>query len=141
MADTKYTARMALTDLINGKNTDKVKEWAKGEIEKLDKKNAKRKTASGEIKAENKEIAEAILSALANGSMISTDLAKAIGQSVPKTNGVAGEMCKIGMLTKTKVKVKGKGEQTSYSLVATTEVADEDEDDVDTDTVTEDTAD
>ena len=139
MADTKYTARMALTDLINGKNTDKVKEWAKGEIEKLDKKNAKRKAAEGEIKAENKPIADTILSALANGSMLSTDLAKAIGQSVPKTNGVAGEMVKLGMLTKTKVKVKGKGDQTSYSLVATTEVADEDE--VDTDTVAEDTAD
>ena len=141
MADTKYTARMALTDLINGKNTDKVKEWAKGEIEKLDKKNAKRKAAEGEIKAENKPIADTILSALANGSMLSTDLAKAIGQSVPKTNGVAGEMVKLGMLTKTKVKVKGKGDQTSYSLVATTEVADEGEDEVDTDTVAEDTVD
>ena len=137
MADTKYTARMALTDLINGKNTDKVKEWAKGEIEKLDKKNAKRKAAEGEIKAENKPIADAILVALANGSMLSTDLAKAIGQSTQKTNGVAGEMAKLGMLTKTKVKVKGKGEQTSYSLVAT-DVADEDEGD--TDTATNDTA-
>ena len=128
MADTKYTARMALTDLINGKNTDKVKEWAKGEIDKLDKKNAKRKAAEGEIKAENKPIADAILVALANGSMLSTDLAKTIGQTSQKTNGVAGEMVKLGMLTKTKVKVKGKGEQTSYSLVAVdTPTADEDE--------------
>jgi hypothetical protein len=141
MADTKYTARMALTDLINGTNTDKVKEWARGEIDKLDKKNAKRKTAEGEIKAENKEIAQAILNALANGSMLSTDLAKTIGQSVPKTNGVAGEMVKLGMLTKTKVKVKGKGDQTSYSLVVVdTPTADEDEV-ADTDEVAEDTAD
>jgi hypothetical protein len=141
MADTKYTARMALTDLINDKNIDKVKEWAKGEIDKLDKKNAKRKTAEGEIKAENKEIAQAILNALANGSMPSTDLAKTIGQSVPKTNGVAGEMVKLGMLTKTKVKVKGKGDQTSYSLVVVdTPTADEDKV-ADTDEVAEDTAD
>ena len=130
MADTKYTARMALTDLINGKNTDKVKEWARGEIEKLDKKNAKRKTAEGEIKAENKEIAEAILKALANGSMVSPDLAKAIGQNTQKTNGVAGEMVKLGMLTKTKVKVKGKGDLTSYSLVVVdTSTADEGDED------------
>ena len=144
MAEIKYTARMALTDLINGKNMDKVKAWAENEISKLDKKNAKRKTAEGEIKAENKEIAEAILSALANGSMLSPDLAKAIGQSVPKTNGVAGEMWKLGMLTKTKVKVKGKGELTSYSLVVVdTPTADEEEvteEVADTEEVVEDSA-
>ena len=137
MAD-KMTNRQALTLVANGNLNDEVKAWALGEIAKLDKKNAKRKAAEGEIKAENKPIADAILVALANGSMLSTDLAKTIGQTSQKTNGVAGEMVKLGMLTKTKVKVKGKGEQTSYSLVAT-EVADEDE--VDTDTVAEDTAD
>lgn len=128
MAEIKYTARMALTDLIDGKDMDKVKAWAKNEITKLDKKNAKRKTAEGEIKAENKEIAQTILNTLANGSMLSADLAKAIGQTTQKTNGVAGEMVKLGMLTKSKAKVKGKGEQTSYSLVvADTPTADEDE--------------
>lgn len=95
---------------------------ALAEIGKLDKKNAKRKATEGEIKADNKPIAEAILTALANGSMISSDLAKAIGQSTQKTNGVAGEMVKLGMLTKTKVKVKNKGEVTAYALaVADTE--------------------
>ena len=131
MAEIKYTARMALTDLINGKNIDKVKEWAKNEIAKLDKKNEKRKTADGEIKAENKPIADAILATLANGAMLSTDLAKFINQTTQKTNGVAGEMVKLGMLTKSKVKVKGKGELTSYSLVvAKTPTADEGEGEV-----------
>ena len=127
MAEIKYTARMALTDLINGKNMDKVKAWAENEIAKLDKKNAKRKAAEGEIKAENKPIAEAIIKALANGSMISSTLAMTIGQTTQKTNGVAGEMVKLGMLTKEKVKVKNKGEQTAYSLVTTAEVVDEEE--------------
>ena len=124
MAEIKYTSRMALTDIINGTNTDKVKTWAEGEIAKLDKKNAKRKAEAGQVKEENKPIAEAIVKALANGSMLSVDLANAIGQSVQKTNGVAGEMFKIGTITKTKVKVKGKGEQTAYSL-PTDEVAEE----------------
>jgi predicted transcriptional regulator len=123
----KFTNRMGFTAIVNGKITEEVIKWAEGEIAKLDKKNAKRKAPNGEIKAENKEIAEAILSALANGSMLSTDLAKSIGQNTQKTNGVAGEMVKLGMLTKTKVKVKGKGELTSYSLVPTAEVADEGE--------------
>ena len=123
----KFTSRMALTLVANGNITEEVKAWALAEIGKLDKKNAKRKSAEGEIKAENKPIAEAILSALANGSMLSTDLAKAIGQSTQKTNGVAGEMCKIGTLVKDKVKVKGKGEQTTYTLalIPTDEAVDE----------------
>ena len=127
MAENKYTTRMALTDLINDKNTDKVKEWARNEIAKLDKKNARRKTPTGEIKVDNKPIAEAIIKALENGAMLSTDLAKYLAQfpefntddkpiSTQKVNGVAGEMTKLGILIKTKVKIKGKGEQTSYSL-------------------------
>ena len=134
MAEIKYTSRMALTDLIDGKNMDKVIEWAKNEIAKLDKKNAKRKAAEGELKDEHKEIAKAITEALANGSMLSVDLAKSIGQTTQKTNGVALRMVNLGMLASAKVKVKGKGEQTSYSLVVTEEVADEEE-------VAEDTAD
>ena len=99
---------------------------ALGEIGKLDKKNAKRKAEAGQVKEENKPIAEAIVSALANGEMISSDLAKAIGQTTQKTNGVAGEMVKNGTLTKHKVKVKGKGEVTAYALaVADTGTEDE----------------
>ena len=120
MAENKMTNRQALTLVMGGNITDEVKAWAEGEIAKLDKKNAKRKTAEGEIKEENKPIAEAILKALEGGAMLSADLAKAIGQTTQKTNGVGGEMSKLGMLVKTKVKVKGKGEQTSYSLPSTT---------------------
>jgi predicted transcriptional regulator len=125
MAENKYTARMALTDIINGTNPDKVTAWAKNEIDKLDKKNAKRKTADGEIKADNKPIADAILTALANGQMLSTDLAKVVGVSTQKVNGVAGEMAKLGLVTKTKVKVKNKGELTAYSLVVAEVASDE----------------
>ena len=125
MAENKYTARMALTDLINGKNPEKVKAWAENEIEKLNKKNAKRKTAEGEIKADNKPIADAILVALANGQMVSTDLAQTVGVSTQKVNGVAGEMVKIGLLVKSKVKVKNKGELTAYSLAPTDEVSED----------------
>jgi hypothetical protein len=111
----------------DGNITEEVKAWALNEIAKLDKKNAKRKATEGEIKAENKPIAEAILKALEGGSMISSTLAMTIGQTTQKTNGVAGEMVKLGMLTKFKVKVKNKGEQTAYELVATEEVANEGE--------------
>lgn len=121
MANKKMTAREFYTAVIGGKVGEAELAYAHEAIIKLDNKNAKRKAPNGEIKEDNKPIADAILSALANGSMTSPDLAKAIGQTTQKTNGVAGEMFKLGMLTKTKVKVKGKGELTAYSLV----VADE----------------
>ena len=118
MAD-KFTNRMGYNAIINGKVTDEVIKWAQGELAKLDAKNAKRKTAEGQIKEDNKPIADAILKALEGGSMLSTTLAKTIGQTPQKTNGVAGEMFKLGMIDKFKVKVKNKGEQTCYALLST----------------------
>ena len=123
MADKKMTAREFFTAVIGGKVGEAELAYAREAILKLDSKNAKRKAPNGEIKEENKPIADAILSALANGSMASPDLAKTIGQTTQKTNGVAGEMVKLGMLIKTKVKVKNKGELTAYSLVVAGESA------------------
>lgn len=99
---------------------------ATAEIAKLDKKNAKRKATEGEIKTENKPIAEAILKALEGGSMLSANLAQAVGVTTQKANGVAGEMVKLGMLDKFKVKVKNKGEQTAYALSTTDKADNED---------------
>jgi hypothetical protein len=117
--DKKMTAREFYNAVIGGKVGEAELAYAREAILKLDNKNAKRKAPNGELKEENKPIAEAIISALANGSMLSADLAKAIGQTTQKTNGVAGEMVKLGMLDKFKVKVKGKGEQTAYALATT----------------------
>ena len=97
-------------------------------IAKLDAANAKKKTTQTKTQKENEPIAQAILDALTNGAMISTELATAIGQTVNKTNGVAGVLWKEGKLTKAKVKVKGKGEQTEYALAVEVEVATEDTD-------------
>ena len=118
------TNREFFNAIVSANINEDITAHALAEIGKLDKKNAKRKATEGEIKTENKPIAEAIVTALANGSMISSDLAKAIGQSVQKTNGVAGEMVKLGVLTKSKVKVKNKGEVTAYALAVVEDTAD-----------------
>ena len=107
-------------------NDEEMTNETNARIAKLDAKNAKRKTTQTKVQKENEPIAQAILAALANGAMISTDLASAIGQTVPKTNGVAGTLVNDGKITKAKVKVKGKGEQTEYTLVV--EVSAEDTD-------------
>lgn len=121
----KFTNRMGYTAVIGGTITPEVIAWAQAELTKIDAKNEKRK-ADGGIKAENKPVADAILVALANGGMLATDLAVVIGQSVPKTNGVAKQMCDLGLLVKSKVKVKGKGEMTHYTLAPTAEDTAED---------------
>jgi hypothetical protein len=96
--------------------SDEMREETLGRIAKLDAKNEKRKGVQTKVQKENEPIANAIIEALANGGMLSVDLASAIGQTVNKTNGVAGNLWKEGKLVKTKVKVKGKGEQVQYSL-------------------------
>jgi hypothetical protein len=119
------TNREFLNEIVKANLPTAVTDHAKAEIAKLDARNAKRKAAEGEIKEENKPIAKAILEALSGGkTMLSTDLATAINQTSQKTNGVAGEMCKIGTLVKSKIKVKGKGELTAYTI-AVKETAEE----------------
>lgn len=117
------TNREFFNAIVKANISEDITAHANAEIAKLDKKNAKRKAVEGQLKEENKPLADAIIKALQGGSMLSTTLAQAIGVTTQKANGVAGEMCKLGMLDKFKVKVKGKGELTAYAL-ATTDKAD-----------------
>ena len=122
MANEKYTARDFYKEIMATDGvSDKAKDYAKTEIIKLDERNEKRKATKSKDQIANEEIAKDILKALENGAMTSPDLAKAIGQTTQKTNGVAGEMVKSGELTKTKVKVKGKGELTQYAIATPNE--------------------
>ena len=117
MANEKYTARDFYKEIMATDGVSaKAKDYAKTEIIKLDERNEKRKATKSKDQIANEAIEKDILEALKNGAMTSPDLAKAIGQTTQKTNGVAGEMVKSGELTKTKVKVKGKGELTQYAL-------------------------
>lgn len=100
------------TDLANA--TDEA-------IAKLDARNAAKAAKPTKVQVENEPIARAIVEALADGEMLGVDLATKLGITVNKANGVAGNLVKSGVLTKTKVKVKGKGEMTAYSLAPTDE--------------------
>ena len=121
------TQREFLNKVINTPNiAEDIKAEAEALIAKLDTKNEKRKTTQTKTQKENEPIAQAILAALANGSMLGVDLAQTIGQTTNKTNGVAGTLVNAGVLTKSKQKVKGKGEMTVYALAVVT--ADEGED-------------
>ena len=120
------TQREFLNKVIATPNiAEDIKTEAENLIAKLDAKNEQRKGKQTKTQKDNEPIANAIIEALTNGAMLSTELAVAIGQTVPKTNGVAGVLVNEGKLTKAKVKVKGKGEQTEYTLVVEVATADE----------------
>jgi hypothetical protein len=120
------TQREFLNKVIATPNiAEDVKTEAESLIAKLDTKNEQRKGKQTKTQKENEPIANAIIEALSKGAMLSVDLATAIGQTVNKTNGVAGVLVNEGKLTKAKVKVKGKGEQTEYTLVVEVATANE----------------
>ena len=121
------TQREFLNKVIATPNiAEDVKAEAEALIVKLDTKNEQRKGKQTKTQKENEPIAQAIVEALANGSMLGVDLATAIGQTVNKTNGIALTLVNAGVLVKSKTKVKGKGEMTTYALAVA--VADEGED-------------
>lgn len=120
------TQREFLNKVIATPNiAEDVKTEAEALIAKLDIKNEQRKGKQSKTQRENEPIAQAIVAALANGSMLAIDIAAAIGQSVNKTNGIALTLVNSGVLVKTKTKVKGKGEMTTYALAPTEDESDE----------------
>jgi predicted HTH transcriptional regulator len=126
MAEIKYTARMALTDLINGKNMDKVKIWAEGEIAKLDAKNDKRKNTKSKEQIVNEGIMDKIVEHIkSNGSQVASSLGTALGISTQKASALCKILVEGGELTVADKKIKGKGVVKEYSLAPTNEVTDE----------------
>lgn len=124
MAEIKYTARMALTDIINGTNPDKVKAWAEGEIAKLDAKNDKRKNTKSKEQIANEGIMDNIVEYIkTNGSQVASALASALGISTQKASALCKILVEGGELTVADKKVKGKGSVKEYSLAPTDGVA------------------
>lgn len=102
--------------------SDELKAETQARLDKMNAKNEKRKSTQTKTQKENEPIEKAIVEALADGGMLGLDLATAIGQTINKTNGVAGNLVNKGLLIKTKVKVKGKGDMAHYELAPTNEV-------------------
>lgn len=102
--------------------SDELKKETQARLDKMNAKNEKRKSTQTKTQKENESIEKAIVEALADGGMLGLDLATAIGQTINKTNGVAGNLVNKGLLIKTKVKVKGKGDMAHYELAPTNEV-------------------
>ena len=111
------TEREFLTKVMamNGIAKD-VADYAAEGIAKLDARNDKRKNTQTKAQKENEGIMTSILSHLANGSAVASDIGMALGVSTQKASALCGLLVKDGKVTVADVKVKGKGTVKQYSV-------------------------
>lgn len=112
------TQREFFNAVINGNITDEVKDTAKGALEKLDERNAKRAAKPSKTAIENQPIKEAIVSKLTESGkgMFSPDVAVALNISTAKASALLTQLVNDGKLAKTEVKVPKKGKMMFYSI-------------------------
>lgn len=91
-------------------------EFAKTEIEKLDKANANRSAKRAERKKENEPIKEAIKEAIGEDKLMASEIGEKVGHSTQKVVALCRQLVDEGVLTVEDVKVTGKGKRKAYSL-------------------------
>lgn len=112
------TQRDFFNAVINGNITDEVKDTAKGALEKLDERNAKRAAKPSKTAIENQPIKEAIVSKLTESgkAMLSPEVAVAVGITTAKASALLTQLVNDGKVVKVEVKVPKKGKMMSYSI-------------------------
>ena len=123
------TNREFYTAIIGNPNVaDDLKTFAQAEIDKLDARNDKRKNTQTKAQKENEGVMNTIVETLtANGAMVASEIATAIGISTQKASALCKLLVDGGKVKVEDVKVKNKGTLKQYSIVETAdEVADED---------------
>ena len=116
------THREFLTNVANGTITDEIKEYAAEALIKIDEANAKRKEKKNDKPSkaaiENAPLVDAAVEFLGTETKIASDIAAALGVSIPKANAVMKQALAEGKVTVEKIKVPKKGEVNGYTAVA-----------------------
>lgn len=107
------TRREMFEAIVNGNINDEVVTMAKGEIAKMDERNAKRKGKPSKNALANEPIKANILEILTDVPMVASEVAEKVGISTQKASALLRQ---IDGLTVTDVKVKGKGKVKGYAL-------------------------
>ncbi len=110
------TNREFFNKVIAGEVDNEVVEMAQSLLTKLDEKNAKRKNTETKEQKENRVLMAKICDLLANGSMVASDIGKALGVSTQKASALCVLLVKEGTVCFTDLKVKGKGTVKCYAL-------------------------
>ena len=120
MAIPRMTSREFFTAVIEGKINDEIKEFAQLQIEKLDSKNAKRKTTESKTQKENKDIKTSLLATMEKDKVYTASEVAGMEiegiTSTQKASALLRQMVETGTLTSEEVKVKGKGKVKGYRL-------------------------
>ena len=109
------TRREMFEAIVNGKINDEVIEMVKGEIVKMDDRNAKRRNTISKKAKENEPLKIAIVDLLRayDEPVIASTVAEKLEISTQKASALLRQ---IDGLTVTDVKVKGKGKVKGYAL-------------------------
>ena len=120
MAIPRMTSREFFTAVIEGKINDEIKEFAQLQIEKLDSKNAKRKTTESKTQKENRDIKTSLLATMEKDKVYTASEVAGMEiegiTSTQKASALLRQMVETGPLTSEEVKVKGKGKVKGYRL-------------------------
>jgi predicted transcriptional regulator len=111
------TNREFYTAIINNANVAQdIKDFAQGEIAKLDARNDKRKNTQTKAQKENEGIMTSILDHLANGSAVASDIATAVGISTQKASSLLRQLAGDEAVVVSEIKVPKKGPVKGYAL-------------------------
>lgn len=113
------TTREFLTAIISMPNiNDELKEYAKGELKKLDKRNAARAAKPTKAQKENEPIKEEIVKFLTekSGFHTASEVMEACEISVQKASALCRQLVEEGALTVQEIKVPKKGKQKAYAI-------------------------
>lgn len=116
--ETKMTKREFLNAVIANEITEEIKDFAREEIAKMDKRNAEKTSKQSKKTIENVEVRESIKDAVANAeeAMTAEEIAAVIGITTSKASSLASRMATEGSLVKTDKKIKGKGTRKAYTV-------------------------
>ena len=120
MANTTMTSREFFNAVIEGNITDEIKDFAKSQIEKLDNKNAKRKTTDSKTQKENKAIKTSLLATMEKDKVYTASEIAGMEiegiTSTQKASALLRQLVEEEKLVSEEVKVKGKGKVKGYKL-------------------------
>lgn len=122
------TNREFYTAIIANPNVaEDIKTFAQSEIDKLDARNDKRKNTQTKAQKENESVMASILTHLADGPAVASDIGSALGISTQKASALCKLLVNSGKVTVADIKVKNKGTVKQYTLVTsdTSEAEDE----------------
>ena len=113
---------IAVIDGTSEVNVLELKEFAKAEIVKLDKRNASRSSKPTKTQIENEPIKEKILEVLSTGErMVASAIAERLEISTQKVSALCRQLVESKQLKVEDVKIPKKGKQKAYSILEVTE--------------------